>query len=93
MPVNRRLLAVLALVVALAVLAVSAPAGASGDPTKCTAVAVLKADNEVPPSGSKAFGAAVVHVNGGKLAFSVAIVNPGAGVVLRAATSTWERRA
>jgi hypothetical protein len=33
---------------------------------------VLKAGNEVPPSGSKAFGAALVHVDvdGSKLSFS-----------------------
>jgi CHRD domain len=76
MRVNRRLLAVLALVAALAMLVVSTPAGASGETTKCTAFAVLKAGNEVPPSGSKAFGAALVHVNDTKLSFSVAIVNP-----------------
>ncbi|MGH3038193.1 MAG: CHRD domain-containing protein [Gaiellaceae bacterium] len=76
MAVNRRLLAVLVLVAALALLVVSTPAGATGETTKCTAYAVLKADNEVPPSGSKAFGAALVHVNGTKLSFSVAIVNP-----------------
>ncbi len=77
MTVSRRLLAVLALVAALAALVIATPAGATGEPaTKCTLVTVLKAENEVPPSGSKAFGAAVVHVNGGKLAFSVAIVNP-----------------
>ena len=76
MPVNRRLLAMLALVVALAALAASTPAGASGDATKCTAAAVLKAENENPPTTSKAFGAAVVHVNGMKLSFAVAIANP-----------------
>jgi hypothetical protein len=76
MPVNRRLLAVLALVVALAVLAVSTPAGASGEATKCTLGAVLKGENEVPPTTSKALGAAVVHVNGTQLSFAVAIVNP-----------------
>ncbi len=77
MTVSRRLLAVLALAAALAALVVATPAGATDEPaTKCTLVTVLKADNEVPPSGSKAFGAAVVHINGSKLAFSVAIVNP-----------------
>jgi CHRD domain len=74
--VNRRLLVVLVLVAALAALVVSTPAGASGETTKCTAATVLKADNEVPPSGSKAFGAALVHINGTNLYFSVAIVNP-----------------
>lgn len=77
MPVNRRLLAVLTLVAVLAALAVTTPAGASGDSaTRCTAYTVLKADNEVPPSASRAVGAALVHVNGTKLTFSVAIVNP-----------------
>jgi hypothetical protein len=76
MRVNRRLVAVLAFVAVLAALLVSAPAGATdGDATKCTVATVLKAGNEVPPSGSKAFGAALVHVDGSKLSFSVAIVN------------------
>ena len=76
MAVNRRLLAVLILVAAIAALVVSTPAGAGGETTKCTAATVLKAGNEVPPSGSKAFGAALVHINGTTLSFSVAIVNP-----------------
>ncbi len=77
MPVNRRLLAVLMLVAMLAALAVTTPAGATDESaTKCSAYTVLKADNEVPPSGSKAFGAAAVHINGSNLFFSVAIVNP-----------------
>jgi CHRD domain len=76
MRVNRRLLAVIALVAALAMLVVSTPAGASDEATKCTAFAVLKAENEVPPSGSKAFGAALMHVNDTSVSFSVAIVNP-----------------
>jgi CHRD domain len=77
MAVNRRLLAVLMLVGVLAALAVTSPAGATADSaTKCSAFAVLKAENEVPPSGSKAFGAAAVHINGSNLFFSVAIVNP-----------------
>lgn len=74
---NRRFLAVLALVAALAALVATTPAGATGESaTKCTLVTVLKAENEVPPSGSKAFGAAVVHIRDGKVFFSVAIVNP-----------------
>jgi CHRD domain len=77
MHVNRRLLAVLTLVAVLAALVVTTPAGATdGSATKCTVATVLKAGNEVPPSGSKAFGAAVVHINESKLFFSVAIVNP-----------------
>jgi uncharacterized membrane protein len=77
MTVHRRLLAVLILVAALAVLVVSTPAGASGDSTtKCSAYTVLKAGNEVPPSASRAFGAAAVHVNGTTLSFAVTIVNP-----------------
>lgn len=77
MSVDRRLLAVLAVITVLVALAVSAPAGASGDDAvRCTTYTVLKADNEVPPTTSRAFGAALVHVNGTKLLFSVAIVNP-----------------
>ena len=77
MTVHRRPLAVLILVAALAVLVVSTPAGAAGDSaTKCTAYTVLKAGNEVPPSGSKAFGAAAVRVEGTTVSFAVTIVNP-----------------
>ena len=91
MPVNRRLLAVLALVLALAVLVVSAPAGATDDPTKCTAAAVLKAANEVPPTASKALGAAVVHVNGTKLSFAWRS-RTRRGRRSSPATSTWALR-
>ena len=77
MRVNRRLLAVLALTGVLAALAVATPAGATDESAaKCTVATVLTAGNEVPPSGSKAFGAALVHVNGSQLSFGVAIVNP-----------------
>jgi hypothetical protein len=76
MRMNRRLLAVLALVAALAALVVSTPAGATGDATKCALGAVLKAGNEVPPSGSNAFGAVAVFVNDTKLSFALAIANP-----------------
>ncbi|HXV34620.1 MAG TPA: CHRD domain-containing protein [Gaiellaceae bacterium] len=76
MSVNRRLLAVLALVAALAALVVSTPAGATDETTKCTAGAVLKGENENPPSGSKAVGAILVHVNDTKLSFALAIANP-----------------
>lgn len=77
MPVDRRLLAVLAAIAAVVVLAVSAPAGAGGDDaTRCTAYTVLKAGNEVPPSASRAVGAALVHVNGTRVSFIVTIVNP-----------------
>ena len=74
---NRRLLAVLTLVAALAALALSTPAGASDESTtECTAFAVLKAGNEVPPTTSRASGAAAVHINGTTLSFAVAIFNP-----------------
>jgi len=77
MPVHRRLFAVLILVAALALLVVATPAGAQDESTtKCTAYTVLKAGNEVPPSGSRAVGAALVHVRGTTLTFSVAIANP-----------------
>lgn len=77
MAVHRRLLAVLILVAALAMLVVATPAGAQSESTtKCTAYTVLKPGNEVPPSTSRAVGAALVHINGTTLSFSVAIANP-----------------
>jgi hypothetical protein len=83
MPVSRRLLAVFVLVVALAALAVTAPAAAQTEgTTKCVAYAVLKPGNEVRPPDtddpveSRAAGAALVVINGTRLSFSVAIVNP-----------------
>jgi hypothetical protein len=77
MTFHRRLLAVLILVAALAVLAVSTPAGATGEATtKCAAFTVLKAGNEVPPSGSNAFGAAAIRIEGTTLSFAVTIANP-----------------
>jgi hypothetical protein len=71
----RRLLAVLALAVAVAVLA-AAPGGAQTASTKCTAFAVLKPGNEVPPTTSRTSGAALVHINGNRVSFTVAIANP-----------------
>jgi hypothetical protein len=71
----RRLLAVLVLAVAVVVLA-AAPAGAQSAPARCTAFAVLKPGNEVPPTNSQATGAALVHINGTRLTFTVAIANP-----------------
>lgn len=81
MPVNRRLMVVLALAIALAALVASTPAGASGELTKCTAYAVLKPGNEVrlgspDPVESRALGAALVHIDGTTLSFTVAIANP-----------------
>jgi hypothetical protein len=60
----------------------SPPAGAQdASSTKCTSATVLKPGNEVreddsDPVESRAFGAAVIHIQGTKLFFSVAIVNP-----------------
>jgi CHRD domain len=77
----RRLLAVLALAVVVAVVA-AAPGGAQTASTRCTAFAVLKPGNEVRPPGttdpvdSRATGAALVHINGTRLSFTVAIANP-----------------
>jgi hypothetical protein len=85
MPMSgKRLLGlVVVLVCALAAFVATAPAIAqSQEATKCAAYAVLKPGNEVrapdstDPVESRAFGAALVVVNGTKLSFSVAIVNP-----------------
>ena len=93
MVVHRRLLALLILVAALAVLAVSTPAGATGEPTtKCAAYTVLKAENEVPPSASKGFGAAAVHIDGTTLSFAVTIVNQAREVFFRGAHPRRRRR-
>lgn len=76
----RRLLLVLA--ATLVALWLLAPVGAQADTaTRCAAYAVLKPANEVrtdttDPVESRAFGAALVAINGTRLAFSVAIVNP-----------------
>ena len=73
----RRLIAVLALVAVFAALLVATPAAATGDTaTKCAAYAVLKPGNEVPPTASKTFGAAAIHINGTTLSFAVTIANP-----------------
>lgn len=73
----RRLIAVLALVAVFAALLVATPAAATEDTaTKCAAYAVLKPGNEVPPTASKTFGAAAIHINGTTLSFAVTIANP-----------------
>jgi hypothetical protein len=77
----RRLLAGIGVAAAMAA-AIAAPAGAQTATTKCTAFAVLKPGNEVRPPDttdpveSRAAGFAAVHIDGTKLAFSVAIANP-----------------
>jgi hypothetical protein len=77
MTVHRRLLAVLMVVAALAVILAATPAAAQdGATTKCAAYTVLKPGNEVPPSGSKAFGAAAIRIEGTTLSFAVTILNP-----------------
>lgn len=79
MAVQRRWLAVL---LVLAALAAATPAAASGDETSCAAYAVLSPKNEVRPEGttdpvdSRAVGAAAILVKGTTLSFSVAIYNP-----------------
>jgi hypothetical protein len=74
---KRRHAVVLTLVAVLAACSFTTPAAAAGETaTKCTVATVLKAGNEVPPSASKAIGAALVHINGSRLFFSVAFVNP-----------------
>ena len=76
MSVHRRLLAVLILMAALALVVATPVAAQDESTTKCTAYTVLKAANEVPSTTSRAVGAALVHVNGTTVSFSVAIVNP-----------------
>jgi CHRD domain len=76
----RKLPAVLALAVAVA-LVPAAASGSQSSATKCTAYAVLKPGNEVredasDPVESRATGAALVHINGTRLTFTVAIANP-----------------
>jgi hypothetical protein len=64
------------------VLVAAVPGAAQTAPTKCTAFAVLKPGNEVRPPDttdpvqSRATGAALVHINGTRLSFTVAIANP-----------------
>jgi hypothetical protein len=71
----RRLLVILGLVVAVALVA-TAPAQAQDTTPKCAAVAALKPGNEVPAVDSRTSGAAAIHINGTRLSFAVAIANP-----------------
>ena len=79
--IERRPLAVLALVVAVALLA-AAPSAANGTSPRCTAFAVLTPENEVRPPNttdpveSRARGFALVKIKGTKLKFTVVIFNP-----------------
>ena len=71
----RRMLAVFALAVAVAILA-ALPAAAQTT-TRCTAFAVLQAGNEVmPPSTSQATGATLVRIDGTTVRFTTVIANP-----------------
>lgn len=54
----------------------AAPAGAQTASTKWTLFAVLKPGNEVPPSGSQATGATLVHIDGTRVSFTTVIGNP-----------------
>ncbi len=83
MPGNRRLLLAYVLLTALFALVVTTPTGAQSEPaTKCIAYTVLKPGNEFRPPDttdpveSRAFGAALVIVDGTRLSFTVAIINP-----------------
>ncbi len=77
----RRLLSVLALLVAVALLT-AAPSAANGTSPRCTAFAVLTPQNEVRPPNttdpveSRARGFALVKIKGTKLKFIVVIFNP-----------------
>jgi hypothetical protein len=76
MLVVRRLLTALVLTAALAGALLALPAGAQeGDTAKCTLFTALLPGEEVPPSTSRAFGAAAVHINGDQIRFAVAIAN------------------
>jgi hypothetical protein len=77
----RRMLAVFALAVAVAIVA-ALPAAAQTT-TRCTALAVLKAGNEVPASGSQATGATLVRINGTSVSFATVISNPAREVFTR----------
>jgi CHRD domain len=70
----RRMLAVFALAVAVAIVA-ALPAAAQTT-TRCTALAVLQPGNELPPSGSQASGATLVRINGTRVSFATVISNP-----------------
>jgi hypothetical protein len=83
MRISRRLLAGVGAAAMAAAIAAAPAAAADASATKCTAYAVLKPGNEVRDEGStdptvesRAAGLAAVHINGTKLAFSVAIANP-----------------
>jgi hypothetical protein len=78
----RRMLAVFALAVAVALLA-AAPAGAQTSSTRCTAFAVLQPGNEVPPTASQATGATLVRINGTSVRFATVISNPAREVFTR----------
>jgi hypothetical protein len=71
----RRMLAVFALAVAVAILA-ALPAAAQTTSTRCTAFAVLQPGNEVPPTTSQASGATLVRINGASVSFATVIGNP-----------------
>jgi hypothetical protein len=77
----RRMLAVFALAVAVAILAALPAAGQTT--TRCTAFAVLQPGNEVPPSGSQATGATLVRINGTSVSFATVISNPAREVFTR----------
>ncbi len=77
----RRMLAVFALAVAVAILA-ALPAAAQTT-TRCTAFAVLQPGNEVPPSDSQATGATLVRINGTSVSFATVISNPAREVFTR----------
>ena len=77
----RRMLAVFALAVAVAILA-ALPAAAQTT-TRCTAFAVLQPGNEVPPTASQATGATLVRINGTSVRFATVISNPAREVFTR----------
>jgi CHRD domain len=77
----RRLLAVFALAVAVAI--VTALPAAAQTTTRCTAFAVLQPGNEVPSTTSRATGATLVRINGTSVSFATVIGNPAREVFTR----------
>jgi hypothetical protein len=72
-----RLFALVVLVAGLSALAVGAPAVAGPNGSACVSTTQLRAENEVPPSNSTAFGHTQIKVrNDGTIEWKTVIFNP-----------------